>query len=182
MPKQTNNRAERREPDQSLPSTRHHPASDLLPRPVFVITAAFENHRRGQLVRYVQLASDSPPSVSVAMPKGQPISPVIRDSKSFGLCQLPDTDEFLERKFAQAHLRGYDEEENPSDPFDSLETTTAETDSPLITRSLMWLDCRVTMHIDLEGDFEMYIGEVVASKLLMPDTDPLIRIGPHNPQ
>ncbi len=155
---------------------------DLLPRPVFVITAAFESHRRGQLARYVQLAADSPPSVSIALPKGQPISPVIRDSKSFGLCQLPDSDEFLERKFAQAHLRGYDDEQDFSDPFDSLETTTAVTGSPLISRSLMWLDCRVSMHLDLEGDFEMYIGEVVASKLLLPDTDPLIRIGPHSVQ
>jgi flavin reductase (DIM6/NTAB) family NADH-FMN oxidoreductase RutF len=162
-----------------LPSTRQHPALELLPRPIFVLTACFEGHRRGQLARYVQLASESPPAVSVALPKGQPISPLIRDSKAFGLCQIPDSDEFLERKFASAHLRGFDEEEEAVNPFDSLETTTAQTGSPLICRSLMWLDCRVLMHLDLDGDFEMYIGEVLASELIVDDGEPLIRIGPH---
>ncbi|XOV75589.1 MAG: flavin reductase family protein [Phycisphaerales bacterium] len=177
MPKQSPNRAERRNPEAGVPSVVDHPAMQLLPRPLFVITASFENHRRGQLVPYVQLASTSPPCVSVAMPKGQPISPLIRDSKAFGLCQIPDSDEFLERKFARAHLTGFDEQDE--DQFDSIETDPGETGSPLIRRALLWLDCRVSMHLDLDTDFELYIGEVVASSLKLQDAEPLIRIGPH---
>ena len=177
MPKQPSNRSERRSQDNGVPHVADHPAMQLLPRPLFVITAAFDTHRRGQIVRYVQLASSSPPCVSVAMPKGQPISPLIRDSKAFGLCQIPDSDDFLERKFAQAHMTGFDE--LAPDQFDSIETDPSEIGSPLIRRALLWLDCRVSMHLDLDTDFELYIGEVVASSLLMKDVEPMIRIGPH---
>ncbi len=177
MPKPTHNRAARRSQDAGVPGVADHPAMQLLPRPLFVITASFENHRRGQIVRYVQLASTAPPCVSVAMPKGQPISPLIRDSKAFGLCQIPDSDDFLERKFASAHLTGFDEDE--VDQFDSIETDPGQTGSPLIRRALLWLDCRVSMHLDLDTDFELYIGEVVASSLRMEEGEPLVRIGPH---
>lgn len=177
MPKQPRNRAERRSHDPTLPSADDHPALDMLPRPLFVLSAMFEGYRRGQLVRHVQLSSTSPPTVSVALPKGQPISPLIRDSKAFGLCQIPDDDEFLERKFAGGHLSGFDE--GGSDPFDSLEPVNGATGSPLIARSLICLDCRVTMHLDFETDFELYIGEVVYSSVNQPDGEPLIRIGPH---
>ncbi|MFB3430403.1 MAG: flavin reductase [Phycisphaerales bacterium] len=76
-----------------------------------------------------------------------------------------------------AHLTGFDEQDE--DQFDSIETDPGETGSPLIRRALLWLDCRVSMHLDLDTDFEMYIGEVVASSLKLKDAEPLIRIGPH---
>lgn len=177
MSKQPRNRAERRTHDPNLPTADEHPALDMLPRPLFVITAVYEGHRRGQLVRHVQLASVGPPSVSVALPKGQPISPLIRDSKAFGLCQISDHDEYLERKFAGAHLAGFDEPD--IDPFDSLETISGSTGSPLITRAMLCLDCRVSLHLDFDADFELYIGEVVSSTVYQPDSEPLIRIGPH---
>ena len=177
MPKQPRNRAERRSHDPTLPSADHHPALDMIPRPLFVLTALFEGYRRGQLVRHVQLSSTSPPTVSVAIPKGQPISPLIRDSQAFGLCQISDDDGFLERKFAEGHLSGFDEQE--ADPFDSLDPIQGVTGAPLIARALTCIDCRVTMHMDFETDFELYIGEVVFSSANQPDAEPLIRIGPH---
>jgi len=180
MPKPPRNRADRRSHDPTLPSAEDHPALDLLPRPLFVLTALFEGYRRGQLLRHVQLSSTVPPTVTIALPKGQPISPLIRDSKAFGLCQIPDDDEFLERKFARAHLSGFDEGNGEPDPFDSLDPILGVTGSPLIARALSCIDCRVTMHLDFDTDFELYIGEVVYSTVNRPDGEPLIRIGPHN--
>jgi flavin reductase (DIM6/NTAB) family NADH-FMN oxidoreductase RutF len=173
----SSNRSDRRNTDHTVVTTDDHPALDLMPRPLFVLTASYEGHRRGQLVRLVQLAATSPPTVSIALPKGCPISPLIRDSKAFGLCQIADNDEFLERKFAHAEETGFDE--GDVDPFDALEITEGQGGSPLIARALACFDCRVTMHLDFDTDHEMYIAQVLWSSLNQADTDPLIRIGPH---
>lgn len=140
------------------PPIGEQPALSLLPRGVFVMTAAFDGRRLGRCVELVQLASTDPPSVSLALPKGQPISPLVRDSHSFGLCLVPEGDSYLSRRFANA-------DEEDGDPFDALACYTLETGSPLIERAVACFDCEVSMHIDFEGDHELYIAMVVGSRL-----------------
>ena len=38
--------------------------------------------------------------LTIALPKGTPVEPLIRDSRAFALCQIGADDVFLQRKFA----------------------------------------------------------------------------------
>lgn len=137
------------------------PALSLLPRGVYIMTASHDGKRVGVIVELLQLVATDPPSVSLALPKGQPISPLVRDSHAFGICVVPEGDAFLPRHFARRDVGV----EDFADPFDGIETYTLATGSPLIERAAACLDCSVTMHIDFEGDHELYIASVVLSRV-----------------
>jgi flavin reductase (DIM6/NTAB) family NADH-FMN oxidoreductase RutF len=152
-----------RQPGQDLPPPRpigEQPALSLLPRGAYIMTAAFDGRRVGVMVELLQLAATDPPSVSLALPKGQPISPLVRDSHAFGICVVPPGDAFLPRHFARRDIGV----EDLPDPFDGMGVYTLETGSPLIERAAACFDCSVTMHIDFEGDHELYIASVIASR------------------
>lgn len=135
-----------------------------IPGSRFIMTAAHEDVRRGFCVSWVQQASIEPPTVSVAIRKGHDGAPIIRDSHSFGLCQLPHDDRFLWKKFSK--------EDNLCDPFHSLETACGLSGVPLIRRARLALECEVALHADWESDHELYIGRVVAVHVFQPDTKP----------
>lgn len=137
----------------------HAKALGLLPSGVFVLTASYESTRAGLLVHWVQQAGFHPPLITVAVPKGQMIGPLIRDAHCFGLCQLARTDRFLDRRFTP-------EEMPPGDPFLAIETETWMTGAPMITRAMAAFDCRVVRHLDFESDHEFFVGEVVAARIL----------------
>jgi len=122
----------------------------------FVMTSGYENDRAGTLVHWVSRAADEPPLVSVAVPKGHAIEPLIRDSRAFALCVIDPEDRRLRGAFA--HACAPDER---SDPFDSLEVRALTTGSPVLARSPLVLDCEVVRHFDLEADHEFYVGQVV---------------------
>ncbi len=132
-------------------------ALDGIPESRYIMTASFENRRAGLMVRWVQRAAFAPHSISLAMPKGQIISPLVRDARAFGLCQIASDDRMLERHFSQP-VRDDDD-----DPFDAIEIFQLHTGAPLIKRAAMCLDCRVSMHIDFDADHELFMAEVVAA-------------------
>lgn len=160
-------------------------ALDRLPRSLFVMTAQFEHTRLGVLVQWVQRCASAPVCVSVALLKGHPISPLIRDSHAFALCSVTDADRLLLKKFE--HTPG-PIEPSPNyrpgvaappreDPFMSLDVDSLVTGSPVLRRASTALDLRVMMHLDFESDHEMYIGEVVAARVLPITT----QVPPANP-
>ena len=67
-----------------------------LPKARYVMTSAHGDVRKGIYVEWVQQCAENPPMVVIAIRKGQPLSPLIRDSKRFALCQLPDSNNVLE--------------------------------------------------------------------------------------
>ena len=150
-------------------TSAHHDAIARIPSGVFVMTAAYDGKRTGLRVHLVQRAADFPPSVSVALQKGHPISPLVRDARAFGLCLVAEDDHFLGRRFIDADFNEDD------DPFDAIEVVTRETGSPLISRAMAWLDCSVSMHIDFDSDHEIYIAEVVDSAVNHPQAIPGVR-------
>jgi flavin reductase (DIM6/NTAB) family NADH-FMN oxidoreductase RutF len=127
----------------------------------FVMTAAFEDDRSAILVEWVQQCAQSPPMICVAVHKGRPIEPIIRDSRSFALCEVPEDDLFLERMLRRAC-------EHDDDVLESIPHESLRTGSPCITRGGRVFDCEVMRHIDFEADYELYIAQVVASKTYEP--------------
>src|SRR5688572_29690531 len=82
-----------------------HSKSDIsramaqMPGGLFVMTSAWEGHAGAVLAKWVQSCSDSPAMVMVAINRGQHIEPLLRNSRSFVLCQISESDRFLLRKF-----------------------------------------------------------------------------------
>ncbi len=145
-------------------STDIRQALALLPSGLFVMTAAFESKRSGAFVGSVQKCADEPLLISLACRKGHSIEPLIRDSHHFAVCQLDPHDRSLARRFESPR-----EPEDRYDPFDSLEVDHLVSQSPILKRALLALDCEVFRHFDLESDHELYVGLVVAA-----------RVGAHN--
>ena len=129
-------------------------ALSLLPTSAFVMTACHENKRNGMIVTRVMKAADDPACVCVAVPSGQRLATLIRDSHAFGLCMVDPNSRLMFKKFGS---------EETADPFDMLEVRTLVSNSPLLVRSPISLDCEVLRHLDLEADHEIYVGMVLSA-------------------
>ncbi len=135
------------------------PALALIPNATFLLTAAFGEIRTGVIVRCVQQCAMHPPMVMVALEKGQTISPLIRDSRNFTLSILPKDDTLLRRMFARAPDHG-------GDPFLGIPHRTAPSRGAVPERAHGFIDCELVRHLDIDADFELYVGMVHHAEVL----------------
>lgn len=126
---------------------------DRIPSSEFLLVSAHGEARTGVIVKCVQQCAMTPPLVMVALEKGQPLSPVIRDSRNFTLCILDRNDKLTPRMFERAP-------DHTSDPFLTIPHVLTPSRTPVPTRCLAWIDCEMTRHMDIDGDYEVYIGLV----------------------
>ena len=132
----------------------------FFPRGVYVMTAAFEDDRSGIRVLTAHQCSEEPILIAVAAKKGHSIEPLIRDSHHFALCVVDPDDRLLSHKFPQGS-----EPVGGGDPFDSIPHETLVSRSPVPTRCIAAFDCEVVRHFDLEADHEIYVGQILKSKI-----------------
>ena len=125
-----------------------------IPSGLFIVTAQSDDHRAGILASWVQQVSFTPPLISIAVGKTRSVLPMIIESRRFGLCQLAKDDKVLFRKFAGSMTPN-------EDPFLGLDTTEGSaTGVPIITSGVGYLECVVTCHIDVDGDHDVFVGQV----------------------
>lgn len=136
---------------------------ERVPWATWVMTASHDGSRGGMVVRWVQRCATEPVLVSVSVRKCHSLEPLIRDSRSFALNLIDESDRLLLRKFDT--FRAPDE---GSDPFDALETQTWGTGSPILKRARAAIDCEVVRHLDLEADCELFIGQVMDARVVTP--------------
>jgi flavin reductase (DIM6/NTAB) family NADH-FMN oxidoreductase RutF len=140
-------------------------ATDRMPVGRFLMTAAHGDQRNGMLVTRVQKCADEPITVTVAVQKGHALSPLIRDSAVFGLCELRGRDLILSRLFNRpGDLHG-------EDPFLGHSLVPDTAGIPIPTASASWVRCELIRHLDIEADHEIYIGRVIAGGVIEPPTD-----------
>lgn len=144
-------------------------ALNLIPESVYVLTAANDHARRGVLVHWVQRCSTNPPMIMLALPIGQCVEPLILESRSFALCQLPADNRYLMRRFR-------DIVDPTDDPFFATSSHRTPSGAPIIDNAVSYLDCALVRHLDLESGFGIYIGQVKAGDVLNHEA-PSIRIG-----
>jgi flavin reductase (DIM6/NTAB) family NADH-FMN oxidoreductase RutF len=153
--------------DQHLGESRH--ALSLVPSALFLMTAQHEGTRAGVLVRAVQVCAHEPLLLSVALRKGHPVDPLLRDSRCFALCRVSEEDRLVTRKFHHEvsipSSEPEDESAPPSDPFDCMPVEVLATGAPVIRRCSVAFDCEVVRHIDIEPDHELFIGAVRATRV-----------------
>lgn len=131
-----------------------------IPSGLFILTAHHEDRRMGMLASWVQQACFEPPMVSVAVAKGRPIMPLISESRQFGLCQLPDKEKVITRKFAAGVEPG-------EDPFLGFELIPqGPMGVPILANVAGWFACELTCHMDVEGDHDLFVGIVRAGEFI----------------
>lgn len=130
---------------------------EMIPGVLGVMAAAFEHKRGGVLVHRIMKCADDPACIAVAVPKGQRLATLIRDSHAFALSLMDNATKLVLKKFAA------DEE---GDPFDTFPIRTLATGSPILTGAVAAMDCEVMRHFDLEADHELYVGQVIAATVI----------------
>ncbi len=139
-----------------------------IPTGLFVLTAAHEENRMGMLVSWVQQVCFEPAMVTVAVAKGEPIMPLISESRCFGLCQLGEDDRMLRRKFQAESRVG-------EDAFLGHDLAPSKIGGvPLLKTAMTRLECQLSCHMDVEGDHDLFVGLIKAGDGLQ--ADPVIRL------
>ena len=141
---------------------------NTLPSACCVMTAAYEGKRGGLLVHRVMACANEPPSIAIAVPKGQRLATLIRDSHAFAVNILSPSQRLIIKKFREIQLPEPGLAYAANDPFDTLELRTLRSGAPVLARAVAAIDCEVMRHFDLEADFEVYVGVVVAAQVLNP--------------
>jgi flavin reductase (DIM6/NTAB) family NADH-FMN oxidoreductase RutF len=131
-----------------------------LPVSRFLLTASHGMSRNGMIISRVHQTADTPPTVILSVPKGQPLSPLIRDSRSFALCELAEGDLLLSRLFnAPRELHG-------EDPFLGLLLVKNASGLPVPRSVASWIECELIRHLDIEADYEVYVGRAITGGVL----------------
>lgn len=140
-------------------ATTHEPISHEslgLPEGCYVVTSWSESQRGGVLVRWVQQCAESPPLIAVSVPKRHSVAPMVRDSGVFSVCLIDPSDTACIRAFGTP--RAPDEQEELFDSFPSYRLVTG---APMLRRAVKAFDCELTRHVDIDSDYELFVGRVV---------------------
>ena len=140
----------------SVPNPELLQALASVPASSFLLTTAYGDLRDGRIVDRVQQCGTNPPMLLVAMEKGHPLSPLIRDSRTFALSLLDPNERLLQRFFGPERGVG-------DDPFLTYPHQIGMLGAPIVTRAVAWFDCEVVRHLDMETNFELFIGQVHAA-------------------
>ena len=142
----------------ALDTTTADAVQDVLkrfPTGGFLLTASHGLSRNGMLVSRVQQASNVPPTLLVSVQKGQPLSPLIRDRRAFAICEIAKSDLLISRLFeTPRELHG-------EDPFLGLPVIETALGLPVPRCVASWVECELVRHLDIEADYEIYIGRIV---------------------
>jgi flavin reductase (DIM6/NTAB) family NADH-FMN oxidoreductase RutF len=149
-------------------------ALERIPSSDFLLTAGLGDFRGGILARWIQQVSSGPPMVLVAIEKGQPLSPIIRDARFFGLCEPRADDRLLRKLFAESP----DEARPDGDPFVGMPLLLTSHGVPIPRRAASWLECELVRHLDVEGSCELYVGLVHAAGVSEEPTSPVAKPTP----
>ena len=159
--------------DASIVDVRRQ-ALERIPCSDFLLTAGLGDFRGGILARWIQQVSAAPPMVLVAIEKGQPLSPIIRDARFFGLCEPRQDDRLLRKNFGEN-----DDEPRPEgDPFIGMPLHITGHGVPIPRRVASWLECELVRHLDVEGSCELYVGLVHSAGVHEDPTPPVAKPTP----
>lgn len=144
-----------------LPESRRSDALaalSFLPTGCFVIASGFEGTRAGVIARAASVVADDPLLVCVSLRRGHWIEPLIRDSRAFAISVIERDDKFSLKKFC-------DEAPREQDPFDCTPWESLQSQSPILKRASVGIDCEVVRRVDLEADCSLIVGRVIDVRL-----------------
>ncbi len=128
----------------------------LLPQRQFLLTAAHGDVRTGLVTPWVAPCSDEPVLLTVSIPRGILIEPVIRDSRTFTLAAMPEDDRVLARRF-------HSDLERTDDPFVGLAMHTLPNGGLAPERCVDWIECLLAGHLAPDSGHRVYLGQVIGA-------------------
>lgn len=133
-----------------------------LPQGQFLLSAHFGDFRTGLLTSWVAPCSDDPVLLTVSIPRGSLVEPLIRDSRAFTLARVPGDDRVLQRRFTSELIRA-------DDPFVGLDMLSLPNGGLAPARCTSWLECTLAGHLAPDSGHRIYLGLVTAaSELIKP--------------
>lgn len=138
---------------------RHFPSG------VTVITIKAGDQIHGLTVSAFASVSPEPPLVTVVIDHRHRSYPLLeQEGAVFAVNILSQEQIHLSNRFAWV---------KDEDRFEEGDWGTALTGAPILTDALAWLDCRIYAR-QAAGTHTIYVGEVVASGVPLPDAAPLV--------
>ena len=131
-------------------------ALESIPKGEFLLTAAQGGRSNGVLVDFVGQCANDPPMLVVATAKGQVLTPIIRDSRSFAVSLVTDATRALARSFVRSSVE-------TDDPFIGMPITHTPRGFPILMRTQAWFECDLVRHLDIDADCELYVGTVASA-------------------
>jgi flavin reductase (DIM6/NTAB) family NADH-FMN oxidoreductase RutF len=129
-----------------------------VPSGVFILSAKHNDESAAMMASWVQQASFQPPTVSIAIAKGRPISELIRASRRLALSIVPQGDKTLMKRYAKAKPL--------DDPFAGVNTQPAPSGVPILADALAFLDCELIQIADFGGDHDLFLAKITAGEQL----------------
>jgi flavin reductase (DIM6/NTAB) family NADH-FMN oxidoreductase RutF len=150
------------------PLTALAPALGRIPSGLFILTAGQGDTEAGLLTSWVQQCSFDPPRVTVAIKSGREVASLLQPGMPFTLNILAE---------GQTQLLGYFGKGPPPGPsaFAGLDVERPEGEAVVLRSTMGCLFCRSAGRFPA-GDHEVYLGEVVGGRLLLPEARPYVHV------
>jgi flavin reductase (DIM6/NTAB) family NADH-FMN oxidoreductase RutF len=133
---------------------------------VYVATTRLEDVVNGMTASWLCQVSLKPLMVAVSIAPSRYSHRLIKESGIFAVNVLDSSQADLGKRFGYKSGRQVDK-------FAGLEWTTAATGAPILPQAYAYLDLRLKETLPA-GDHTLFLGEVVAAKILHPQAQPLV--------
>lgn len=120
---------------------------------ITVVTTEYQGKKYGFTANSFTSVSLDPPLVLFCLNKDSEGCEEFKASNCFAINILSNQQGDLSNRFANSQL-------NPTERFEDLNTSTAQTGSPLFEDTLGWFDCKLHQYHEA-GDHIIFIGEIV---------------------
>jgi flavin reductase (DIM6/NTAB) family NADH-FMN oxidoreductase RutF len=133
---------------------------------VYVVTTRLQDVVNGMTASWVSQVSLKPLLVMVSIAPSRYSHSLIKDSGIFAINVLDSTQADLGKRFGFKSGRQVVK-------FAGLEWISAATGAPILPQAYAYLDLKLTETYPA-GDHTLFLGEVVAARILHPQTQPLV--------
>ncbi|MEY3315123.1 MAG: hypothetical protein SGVNAXEH_000603 [Holophagaceae bacterium] len=126
-----------------------------IPSGLAIATSAAAQGRTAFLASWYQQVSFNPPLVALSIKSGRPIESLIEESGLIGLNLLREGDFISLKKYGKGFEPGID-------PWaDDPSALLSQYSTPLLANGYAWLLLKFIKKIDVGGDHQLFIGEVI---------------------
>ncbi|MBF0593041.1 MAG: flavin reductase family protein [Nitrospirae bacterium] len=127
----------------------------------YVITAKGKDAINGMTASWVSQVSFDPKMLMVSIAPERYTNELIREAGYFAVNVLSEEQSDIARHYGFKSGRD-------ADKFDGVSYFDAPNGSPILNSAMAYIECK-TVSIFRAGDHELFIGEVVAAKMLKPE-------------
>ena len=130
-----------------------------IPSGLAIATSAGAHDRTAFLASWYQQVSFNPPLIALSIKSGRPIESLIEESGLIGLNLLREGDFSNLKKYGKGFEPGID-------PWaDDPSVLLSDYPTPLFANGYAWLLLKFIKKIDVGGDHQLFIGEVIEGQL-----------------